>query len=140
MGRSSLDPNLIKEVLEKYKKVTVVGISSKPTRASYGVAEYLLNQGFEVDGVNPIEKSILGCSVYSSLNQVPHKLEIVDVFRAPEHVLELVNELIPLRPQVLWLQEGVTHLEAEEKARQAGILVISDKCILKEHRKLFLMK
>ncbi len=140
MGRSSLDPNLIKEVLEKYKKVTVVGISSKPTRASYGVAEYLLNQGFEVDGVNPIEKSILGCSVYSSLNQVPHNLEIVDVFRAPEHVLELVNELIPLRPQVLWLQEGVTHLEAEEKARQAGILVISDKCILKEHRKLFLMK
>ena len=140
MGRSSLDPNLIKEVLEKYKKVTVVGISSKPTRASYGVAEYLLNQGFEVDGVNPIEKSILGCSVYSSLNQVPHNLEIVDVFRAPEHVLELVNELIPLRPQVLWLQEGVTHLEAEEKARQAGILVISDKCILEEHRKLFLMK
>lgn len=140
MDRSSLDQNLIREVLEKYKKVTVVGISSKPTRASYGVAEYLLNQGFEVDGVNPIEKSILGCSVYSSLNQVPHKLEIVDVFRAPEHVLELVNELIPLRPQVLWLQEGVTHLEAEEKARQAGILVISDKCILKEHRKLFLMK
>jgi predicted CoA-binding protein len=140
MDRSSLDQNLIKEVLEKYKKVTVVGISSKPTRASYGVAEYLLNQGFEVDGVNPIEKSILGCSVYSSLNQVPHKLEIVDVFRAPEHVLELVNELIPLRPQVLWLQEGVTHREAEEKARQAGIRVISDKCILKEHRKLFLMK
>lgn len=140
MDRSSLGANLIKEVLEKYKKVTVVGISSKPTRASYGVAEYLLNQGFEVDGVNPVEQSILGCSVYSSLNQVPHKLEIVDVFRAPEHVLELVNELIPLRPQVLWLQEGVTHLEAEEKARQAGILVISDKCILKEHRKLFLMK
>ncbi len=140
MNRSSLDQNLIREVLEKYKKVTVVGISSKPTRASYGVAEYLLNQGFDVDGVNPIEKSILGCSVYSSLNQVPHKLEIVDVFRAPEHVLELVNELIPLRPQVLWLQEGVAHLEAEEKARQAGILVISDKCILKEHRKLFLMK
>jgi predicted CoA-binding protein len=140
MDRSSLGANLIKEVLEKYNKVTVVGISSKPTRASYGVAEYLLNQGFEVDGVNPVEKSILGCSVYSSLNQVPHKLEIVDVFRAPEHVLELVNELIPLRPQVLWLQEGVTHLEAEEKARQAGILVISDKCILKEHRKLFLMK
>lgn len=140
MDRSSLDQKLIKEVLEKYKKVTVVGISSKPTRASYGVAEYLLNQGFEVDGVNPIEKSILGCSVYSSLNQVPHKLEIVDVFRAPEHVLELVNELIPLRPQVLWLQEGVTHREAEEKARQAGIRVISDKCILKEHRKLFLMK
>ncbi|MBK9041155.1 MAG: CoA-binding protein [Bdellovibrionales bacterium] len=140
MDRSSLDQNLIKEVLEKYKKVTVVGISSKPTRASYGVAEYLLNQGFEVDGVNPIEKSILGCSVYSSLNLVPHKLEIVDVFRAPEHVLDLVNELIPLRPQVLWLQEGVTHREAEEKARQAGIRVISDKCILKEHRKLFLMK
>ncbi|MBK8204092.1 MAG: CoA-binding protein [Bdellovibrionales bacterium] len=140
MNRSSLDQNLIREVLEKYKKVTVVGISSKPTRASYGVAEYLLNQGFEVDGVNPIEKSILGCSVYSSLNLVPHKLEIVDVFRAPEHVLDLVNELIPLRPQVLWLQEGVAHLEAEEKARQAGILVISDKCILKEHRKLFLMK
>lgn len=140
MDKSSLNQNLIKEVLEKYKKVTVVGISSKPTRASYGVVEYLLNQGFEVDGVNPIETSILGCSVYSSLNQVPHKLEIVDVFRAPEHVLELVNELIPLRPQVLWLQEGVAHREAEEKARQAGIRVISDKCILKEHRKLFLMK
>ncbi|MBK7843936.1 MAG: CoA-binding protein [Bdellovibrionales bacterium] len=140
MGRSSTDQNLIKEVLEKYKKVTVVGISSKPSRASYGVTEYLLNQGFEVDGVNPVEKSILGCSIYASLKQVPHKLEIVDVFRAPEHVLELVNELIPLRPQVLWLQEGVTHLEAEERARQAGIVVISDKCILKEHRRLFLIK
>jgi predicted CoA-binding protein len=140
MGIGSIDQNLIKEVLEKYKKVTVVGISSKPSRASYGVAEYLLNQGFEVDGVNPVERSILGCSIYSSLKQVPHKLEIVDVFRAPEHVLELVDELIPLRPQVLWLQEGVTHLEAEEKARQAGIVVISDKCILKEHRRLFLIK
>ncbi len=126
----------IKDYLKKYKKVTIVGISTREERPSFGVSEYLIDQGFEVDGVNPNESEFHSRPVYENLAEVPHPLEIVDVFRAPQHIPQLVEELIPLKPKVLWLQEGVSSPEAEQKARDAGIQVVSNRCILKEHQKL----
>lgn len=126
----------LKEVLTKYKNIVVVGISPRPERASYHVSEYMIDQGYDVVGVRPGAEKVLGRSCYESVKDVPGSLEIVDVFRASENIPELVDELIPLNPKVIWLQEGVTHPEAEAKARRAGITVVSDRCILKEHARL----
>ena len=127
-----MEDSKIEEILQKYNRVTVVGISSNTSRASFVVSKVLVDRGYQVDGVNPKETNILGCPIYPNLRDVPQPLEIVDVFRAPEHVPALIDELIPLKPKVIWLQEGVTHPESEEKARKAGIEVVSDLCIKKE--------
>ncbi|OFZ18061.1 MAG: hypothetical protein A2X94_02485 [Bdellovibrionales bacterium GWB1_55_8] len=127
---------LIKEVLTRYKKIAVVGLSSDANRPSFGVTRYLIEKGYDVVGVNPAEKTILERPCYESIDKVPAPLEIVDVFRNPKFVPDLVERLISLRPKVLWLQEGVGHPEAEKKARDAGIEVISNRCILKEHMRL----
>ena len=126
----------IHDVLTKYKKIAVVGISPQPHRASHGVSRYLIEQGYDVVGVRPGADTILGRPCYASLSEVPGPLEIVDVFRASDAIPELVDELIALKPKVLWLQEGVTHDVAETKVREAGITVVSDLCILKEHIRL----
>ena len=126
----------IRDILKKYKKVAVVGLSPNPDRPSYEIAEFLLDQGYDVVGVNPGQDKILECPIYHSVDQVPGSLEIVDVFRSSQYIPELVDKLIPLKPKVLWLQLGITHPEAEQKARKAGIQVISDRCILVEHNRL----
>jgi len=126
----------IKDFLTKYKKITVVGLSSKPERSSYGVTNYLINNRYEIDAVNPNETQVLSQPIYNNISEVPHQLEIVNVFRAPQHIPQLIDELIPLKPKVIWLQEGITSPEAEEKARQAGIEVVSDRCIYKAHKSL----
>jgi predicted CoA-binding protein len=126
----------IKKILQTFKKVTVVGISSNSERPSFDVSRFLMDHGYEIDGVNPKDSEVHGRPVYLQLKDVPHSLEIVDVFRAPEHVPALVDELIPLKPKVIWLQEGVTHPEAEAKARKAGIQVVADLCIKKEIKRL----
>jgi uncharacterized protein len=117
----------------RYRKIAVVGLSPKPDRPSYGVTEYLIRQGYEIVGIRPAQKEILGKPCYSSLREAPGPIEVVDVFRAPEFVPQIVDEAIAAEAKALWLQEGVTHPEAEAKARQAGMIVISDRCILKEH-------
>ena len=126
----------ITEILTRYKRITVVGLSPDRSRPSFGVTKYLMGHGYDIIGVNPTEKEILGRPSYPSIDQVPGPLEIVDVFRNPKVIPELVERLIPLRPKVLWLQEGVTHPEAEKRARDAGIQVVSNRCILKEHSRL----
>ncbi|MCC7402777.1 MAG: CoA-binding protein [Bdellovibrionales bacterium] len=126
----------IKKILQTFKKVTVVGISSNASRPSFDVSRFLMDHGYEIDGVNPKDSEVHGRPIYVQLKDVPHPLEIVDVFRAPEHVPDLVEELIPLKPKVIWLQEGVSHPEAEAKARKAGIQVVADLCIKKEIRRL----
>ncbi len=126
----------IRLALTRYKRIAVVGLSPDPSRASYGVTRYMMSHGYEITGVRPGSSEILGRPCYASLAQVPGELEIVDVFRASEHVDALVDELIPLKPKVLWLQEGVTNAQAEARARAAGITVFSDLCILKEHARL----
>lgn len=126
----------IGKALKDYSKVAVIGISSNPERPSHRVSQYLIEKGYTLVGVNPKESEILGCPVFSTIKDVPEPLEIVDVFRASAFIPEIVESLIPLKPKVIWLQEGVSHPEAEAKARRAGIMVISDLCIKKEHARL----
>jgi predicted CoA-binding protein len=128
--------DVIRDVLTRYKRIAVIGLSPRPERASYHVTKYMIDAGYEIFGVRPAQKEILGRPCYASISEVPKPLEIVDVFRASEAIPELVDELLPLKPKVLWLQEGVSHPEAERKASAAGIVVISDRCILKEHMRL----
>ena len=128
---------IIKEVLSNYKKIAVVGLSPQPARPSFGVTEYMMNHGYEICGVRPGGlKDIMGRPVYEKLSDVPGPLEIVDVFRANEFIPSVVDEVLRSDAKVLWLQLGITHPIAEERARSAGLTVISDRCILVEHRRL----
>ncbi len=129
------DDNLIRKALS-FRKIAVVGLSSDPSRASHGVTRYMMSQGYEISCVNPNETEVLGMKAHASLRDLADPIEIVDVFRRSDAVPEIVDQAIEKRAKVLWLQEGVTHPEAEERARKAGLIVISDRCILKEHHRL----
>jgi predicted CoA-binding protein len=124
----------ITELLKKSKNIAVVGLSSSPMRPSYGVSAYLQSHGYKIIPVNPEIKGALGEKAYSSLSEVPEKIDIVDIFRRSEFVPSVVDEAIRLKPAAIWMQEGVQHEAAAEKARKAGILVVQDRCLLKEHR------
>jgi predicted CoA-binding protein len=123
--------------LKKSKTIAVVGLSDSPLRPSYGVAAYMQSQGYRVIPVNPTIKGALGEKAVPSLSEVNEKIDIVDVFRRPEFVPEVVEEAIRMKVPAIWLQEGVVHEEAAERARKAGIEVVMDRCILKEHRARF---
>ena len=124
----------IRELLVNIKTIAVVGLSSNPMRPSFGVSQYMLRHGYRIIPVNPNEQMVLGQKAYASLTEVPEKIDLVDVFRRPEFVPEIIDELIRLNIPAVWLQEGVVHQSAAEKARDAGVIVVMDKCILKEHR------
>ena len=126
-----------KEILQKYKKIAVVGLSSDPGRASYGVTRYMQNSGFEITPVNPNEVNVLGEKAYASLEEVPGPIEIVDIFRRPEFVPEVVDAAIRRKAKVIWMQLGVAHEESAQRARAAGLEVVMDLCILQEHMKYF---
>lgn len=127
------------DILNKYKKITVVGISPNAERPSQQIPLYMKAHGYEVVGVNPGHDNIAGMKIYKSLAEVPSEYrKFVDVFRRPEHIPDVVDEVIAAGGvEVLWLQLGITNPEAEHKAEQAGIRVISDRCLLVEHRNLF---
>lgn len=135
MATVTTDP--ITDLLKKAKTIAVVGLSDSPFRASHGVSAYMQAQGYKIVPVNPTIESALGEDSYKSLREVKEKIDIVDIFRRSEFVPEVVDQAIELKVPVIWMQEGVIHEQAAEKARQAGITVIMDKCILKEHRKRF---
>jgi uncharacterized protein len=124
-----------KEILEKYKKIAVVGLSNNTWRASYGVSRFMQTVGYEITPVNPNEKEVLGHQSYSTLDEVPGPLEIVNIFRRPEYVPEIVDAAIRRGAKVIWMQEGVIHEEAAQRARAAGLDVVMDRCILKEQMK-----
>jgi predicted CoA-binding protein len=124
----------ITELLKKSKNIAVVGLSSSPMRASYGVSAYLQSHGYKIIPVNPEIKGALGEKAYGSLSEVQEKIDIVDIFRRSEFVPAVVDEAIRLKPAAIWMQEGVMHDAAAEKARKAGIFVVQDRCLLKEHR------
>ncbi len=128
----------IHDILRDAKTIAVVGLSSSPLRPSYGVAAYMQHHGYRIIPVNPTIKGALGEKAYATLADVPEKIDIVDVFRRPEAVPEVVDAAIQLKVPVIWMQEDVVHEEAAAKARKAGIKVVMDKCILKEHRARFL--
>jgi predicted CoA-binding protein len=121
-----------KEILEKYKRIAVVGLSNNTWRASYGVSRFMQTVGYHITPVNPNETEVLGQKAYSQLDEVPGPLEIVNIFRRSEFVPEIVDAAIRLGAKVVWMQEGVIHEEAAQRARAAGIEVIMDRCILKE--------
>ena len=127
----------IGEVLKRTKTIAVVGLSDSPLRPSYGVSAYMQSHGYRIIPVNPSIKGALGEKAVASLSAIDEKIDIVDVFRRSEFVPDVVDEAIRLKVPAIWLQEGVIHEEAAEKARQAGIFVVMDKCILKEHRRRF---
>ena len=124
-----------KEILERYKRIAVVGLSNNTWRASYGVSRFMQTVGYHITPVNPNETEVLGQKAYSQLEEVPGPLEIVNIFRRSEFVPEIVDAAIRLGAKVVWMQEGVIHEEAAQRARAAGIEVIMDRCILKEQMK-----
>jgi uncharacterized protein len=125
-----------KEILNAYKKITVVGISPNASRASHQIAVYMKDNGYDVVGVNPGHDEIAGIKIYKKLSEVPTEYrKFVDVFRSPEFIPSLVDEILEVGGiEVLWLQLGITHPAAEKKAEAKGIRVISDRCLLIEHR------
>ena len=126
----------IAELLRSSHTIAVVGLSNNPMRPSYGVAEYLKHAGYRVIPVNPNESEVLGEKCYASLEEIPEKIDIVDVFRRPEYVPDIVESSIQIGAQSVWMQEGVVHEEAANRARAAGLTVVMDRCILKDHLKL----
>jgi len=129
---SRLDP--ITAALQRAKTIAVVGLSDSPLRPSHGVSAYMQAQGYRVIPVNPQIQEALGERSYPSLKDIPEKIDIVNIFRRPEFVEEVVDEAIALKVPMIWMQEDVIHEKAAEKARKAGILVVMDRCILQEHR------
>lgn len=125
--------DLIRDILTRSKVIAVVGLSSKPHRPSYGVARYLQTVGYRIIPVNPNEKEVLGEKSYPRLEDVPIKVDIVDVFRRSELVPPVVESAIAVGARTLWLQEGVVHEGAAARARAAGLEVVMDCCLLKEH-------
>ena len=126
----------IAELLKSAKTIAVVGLSDNPARTSYGVSAYMQSQGYRIIPVNPAISEALGEKAYPTLSEVPEKIDIVNVFRRSEYVPEVVEEAIRLGVPAIWMQEGVVHEAAAEKARQAGIFVVMNRCILKEHGRL----
>jgi|SRR5271169_1969642 len=124
----------VTELLRRSKTIAVVGLSDNPLRASHGVSAYMQGQGYRIIPVNPRIASCLGEKAYASLLEVPEKIDIVNIFRRPEFVEEVVDQAIQLKVPAIWMQEDVIHEKAAEKARRAGIFVVMDRCILKEHR------
>jgi uncharacterized protein len=129
---STGDP--IADILRNAKTIAVVGLSSNPRRPSYEVASYLQNAGYAIIPVNPNESEVLGQKSYPRLEDVLVPIDIVDVFRRPTHVSGVADSAVAIHAKVLWLQQGITHAEAAEKARAAGLTVIEDACLFVEHK------
>ncbi len=131
----------IPQILSKFKTIAVVGLSDKPEKPSHSVSKYMLEAGYTIVPVNPMHDKVFGLNCYPSLLQLPDEVkssvEIVNVFRKPSDVPPIVDEAIRIGAKVIWLQLGITHEEAAEKARQHGIVVVQNRCILVEHQRYF---
>ena len=123
----------IEEILKEYKTIAVVGLSSQKWRASYSVSEYMQSVGYRIIPVNPNETEVLGEKAYPSLDDVPEPFEIVDIFRRPEYVPDIVEAAIRRNARVIWMQLGVANEAAAAGARAAGLEVVMDRCILQDH-------
>ena len=128
--------NQLTEVLRQSHTIAVVGLSGKRFRPSYGVAEYMQRAGYRIIPVNPQEREVLGEKSYPDLDSVAEAIDIVDIFRRSEFVPEIVEAAIRKGAKVIWMQEGVIHEDAARRAIDAGLTVVMDRCILKDHRRL----
>jgi len=127
----------VSQILQNSRVIAVVGLSNRQYRPSYGVAHYLQSAGYRIIPVNPVETEVLGEKAYARLEDIPERVDIVDIFRRSEFVSDIVDSAIRIGARAVWMQEGVIDSEAAEKARVAGLFVVMDKCILKEHIKRF---
>ncbi|MCK6471379.1 MAG: CoA-binding protein [Planctomycetes bacterium] len=125
----------IDAILDTYKTIAVVGLSDKPDRPSYGVSEYMKAQGYRIIPVNPAAETILGEKSYPSVAAIPEAVEIVNIFRKPDAVPAIVDEAIAKGAKVVWMQDGIVHNAAADKARAAGLKVVMSKCLYREHRR-----
>lgn len=123
----------ITQILKKYKTIAVVGLSPNSERPSHQVARYLLDAGYTIIPVNPGPTEILGQTCYPNLSAIPTPVDVVDIFRRPEYIPPIVDEAIKIKAKVVWMQEGIVNHEAARKARDAGLTVIMDRCIKKDH-------
>lgn len=136
-GQASAVVDPASELLKSSKTIAVVGLSNRRHRPSYGVAEYLQSAGYRIIPVNPTETEVLGQKSYARLEDIPERVDIVDIFRRSEFVPEIVESAIRIGARGVWMQEGVIHADAAQRARRAGLLVVMNACILKEHIKRF---
>ena len=126
----------IERILREARTVAVVGLSPRPERPSYGVASYLQQQGYRIIPVNPTVDQVLGERSYPDLKSVPERIDVVDIFRRSEEVPAVVEDAIQVGARVIWMQEGVINEAAAARAREAGLEVVMDRCMLKEHQRL----
>lgn len=126
----------IQKILHDSHNIAVVGLSSNPERPSYEVAHYLQQRGYRIIPVNPNETEVLGERAYPDLLSIPEPIDVVDIFRRPEAVLPVVEQAIQIGAKAIWMQKGVRHEEAAARARRAGLLVVMDRCMMAEARRL----
>jgi predicted CoA-binding protein len=126
----------IKEILTQTTTIAVVGLSPNPSRASYTVANYLRNKNYRIIPVNPKQPEVLGEKSYPNLSDIPEKIDLVDIFRRPEHIPPIVDEAIKIKAKVIWMQSGIVNQDAAQKAKEAGLEVVMDRCIYVEHCRL----
>ncbi len=127
------DPDVVKRMLDECRVIAVIGLSSNPMRPSHGVARYLQQRGYRIIPVNPNETEVLGEKAYANLSDVPEGFDLVDIFRRSEEAGAHVDEAIRLGAKAVWMQEGVIDQEAADRALEADLMVVMDRCILKEH-------
>lgn len=127
----------IGKLLRRVRTIAVVGLSPRTNRPSYGVAAQMQRFGYRIIPVRPAVDAVLGEKAYASLREVPDKFDLVDVFRAPEYVDQIVEECVAVGAPAIWLQEGVVNIPAAERARQAGLTVVMDRCVYREYLRLF---
>lgn len=125
----------MRELFEGTRTIAVVGLSSNPAKPSYDVSRYMQRHGYRIIPVNPQETEVLGEKAYARLEDVSEPIDVVNIFRLPRFVPEVVDSAIAVRAKAVWMQMGIEHEEAAEKARQAGLTVIEDRCIMVEHRR-----
>lgn len=135
-------PDPVTELLQRARTIAVVGLSDNPLRPSHGVSAYMQSHGYRIIPVNPQIESCLGEKAFASLldiskKDIPDRIDIVNIFRRPEYIEEIVDQAIQLKVPAIWMQEGVIHEKAAAKARRVGIFVVMDRCILKEHQARF---
>jgi predicted CoA-binding protein len=135
MEHDDFSDNEIRNILS-LRKVTVIGMSKNPSKAAHYVPKYLSDNGYDITPVNPTTDNILDKKCYSSISDIDEEIDIVDIFRPSNDVLPFVRDAIKKKPKVIWLQEGIHNLEAEELAKKEGIKVIFNRCMLAEHQRL----
>ena len=133
--QDSFSDQRIREILS-LNKVVVVGMSKNPAKAAHYVPKYLADNGYDITPVNPTTGEILGRKCYSSISEIDQEIDIVDVFRPSDQVLPVIQEALKKKPKVIWLQKGIHNPQAEELARQSGIQVVFNRCMLAEHERL----